>query len=336
VRKLNLTVPHLAARSGRAAAVLVSVLFAVGCAGDVAPPFELEGSGDIEGRVFFDANGDGEYTPAAGDQPVADHRVELRERGTQQVMQDVVTDDRGRFAFESVRPGTHDIYLDTVGLADMTICRNPLPASVYVSERQYVPVPTAEGCVITIATAKTLQIGDFVMVEGVTTVGQGRHRNDNIYLQDLTTGIQVFGIPSTLGLIEGDSVRVTGELGQFNDELQIVNPNVTLLGEGTVPEPRVVTGAEINALTYVGELVRAESATLLEVGSEDGLGRHNVTLQAEDGESFQVRIEGGAVDAMPASAWVVGATYDITGALGSFRGTAQIKPRVAADIERVE
>lgn len=336
MRKLISTVPHLAAFSGRAAAVLFFTALTTACTGDVAPPFEVEGSGEIEGRVFFDANGDGEYNPAGGDDPIADHRVELRERGTEQIVDETVTDDRGRFLFENVAAGTHDIFLDTLGLADMTICRNPRPASVYINERQFVPVPTAEGCVITIRTAKSLQLGDFVMVEGVATVGQGRHRDDNIYLQDATTGIQVFGVPSSLGITEGDSVQVTGELGQFNDELQVVNPTVTVLGEGTVPDPRVVTGAEINALTYVGELVRAENATVVEVGDADGLGRHNVTLQAEDGETFQLRVEGGLADAVPAASWEVGATYHVTGALGSFRGTAQVKPRTAADIERVE
>lgn len=336
MRKRISTVPQLAAFSGRAAAVLVSMALATACAGDVAPPFEVEGSGDIEGRVFFDANGDGEYNPGVGDEPLADQRVELRERGTEQIVADTATDDRGRFYFDNVPAGTHDIYLDTVGLADMTICRNPRPASVYINERQFVPVPTAEGCVITVQAAKSLQIGDFVMVEGVATVGQGRHRDDNIYVQDATSGIQVFGVPSGLGVTEGDSLRVTGELGEFNDELQVVNPAITVIGDGTVPDPVVLTGAEINALTNVGELVRAENATLVEVGDEDGLGRHNVTLEGEDGETFQLRVEGGLVDEVPASSWEVGATYHVTGALGNFRGTAQLKPRTAADIERVE
>lgn len=338
MKKSILTVPGPAAQLGRAVAVLISALLIAACADDITPPFEVEGEGAIEGRVFFDVDGDSEYNPGVGDQALAGQRVELRERGTEQVLAggETLTDDRGRFEFTDVPPGTHDLYLDTVGLADMAICRNPRPASVYVNETQFVTVPTAEGCVITIAAAKDLQLGEFVLIEGVVTVGQGRHRDDNIYLQDATTGIQVFGVPSSVGLTEGDSVRITGDLGAFNDELQIVNPSVTVLGEGTVPEPELITGAELNELTHVGELVRLEGAEVVEVGSEDGLGRHNVTFEAQDGQTFQLRVEGGAVDDLPASFWEVGARYDVTGVLGNFRGTGQIKPRTAADIEQVE
>jgi hypothetical protein len=339
VRKPYSTVSLAAVLRGGAAAVLVLAgAMLAACETELTPPFIVEGAGSIEGRVFFDAAGTGRYDPGSGDFALANRRVELRERGTERVMAggETTTDARGIFQFTNVPPGTHHVFVDTLGLVEMSICRNPIPVSVYINETQAVTVPTPRGCVITVRTAKEQPLGTFVMVEGVVTVGQGRHRPDNIYVQDLTAGIQVFGVSGALGLVEGDSVRVMGDMGAFNDELQIVQPSVTHLGDATPIEPRLLTGAQVNSLAHVGELVTVRNAMVRSVGNPDGLGRHNVSLEAPDGQTFEVRIEGGMVPHMAHSDWELGARYHIVGALGNFRGMAQVKPRIATDIVKVQ
>lgn len=339
MRKPTLTAPRAAVLRGGAVAVFFfAAAMMAACASDLTPPFAVEGAGSIEGRVFFDATGNSRYDPGSGDFPLADRRVELRERGTERILAggETETDPRGIFQFTNVTPGTHHVFVDTVGLVDMAICRNPVPVSVYINELQALAVPGQVGCVITIRAAKRERPGSSVMVEGVVTVGQGRHRTDNIYLQDATTGIQVFGVPGALALVEGDSIQVMGDIGVFNDELQIVEPSITVLGVGTVPEPLELNGEQVNSLNHVGELVTVRNAVLRSVGSPDGIGRHNVSLEAEDGETFAVRIEGGMVPHMPHDAWEIGATYHVIGALGNFRGLAQIKPRIGSDIVKVQ
>jgi DNA/RNA endonuclease YhcR with UshA esterase domain len=185
--------------------------------------------------------------------------------------------------------------------------------------------------------AKDLPLGTFVVVEGVVTVAPGQHRvqNDNLYFLDVTAGIQVFVAAVSVASL-GDSIRIQGDLGQFNQELQITQPTVTILGAGTIPEPREVTGEEVNARTFEGRLAVVHNAVLRSVGTPDGFGRHNVVLEAPDGQEFQLRGEQGGVPDMPTTAWQIGATYHVTGALGSFQGTAQMKPRSGADIVRVD
>lgn len=188
---------------------------------------------------------------------------------------------------------------------------------------------------ITIAEARAEVDATVVAVIGVVTVGHGMHRTqgDDIYLQDATAGLKVFGSALIAAeLAVGDSVLIVGPMATFNDERQISGPSlVEARGTGTVPDAVVLGSAEFNALDHEGELVRIENVTLVEIGSADGAGRHNVTFEDAAGE-MSVRIEGGVVDLFPAASWNVGATYTITGALGQFRGLAQLKPRLEADV----
>jgi hypothetical protein len=192
--------------------------------------------------------------------------------------------------------------------------------------------------VLSIATAKARPAGDTVTVAGVVTVPQGafRTQGDNIYLQDNTAGMQIFDVDPALGLVVGDSIRVRGLMGAFNGEVQMVRfdavtrPTVIDLGTGTTPAPRVVTVAEIIARTFEGQLVRITDAVLVTVGGGTGASYNN-TFQV-GGTNFTVRIEAGVGASVLRASWTVGNTYTITGVLGSFTGTAQLKPRGTADI----
>jgi len=179
--------------------------------------------------------------------------------------------------------------------------------------------------------------GNVVLIEGVITVAQGTYRTDNAYLQDTSSGVQLFNLPTTLGLAVGDSVRVAGIMGAFAGEREILRfttttpPVVFRLGAGTAATPRTVTGAEIAARTFEGQLVTVTNATLTST-VPGGTTGYNLTFSA-GGTSFTVRIETPVVASVPRSFWTQNTTYaSITGALGSFNGAAQLKPRSAADI----
>jgi hypothetical protein len=261
-------------------------------------------------------------------------RVELRQRGTQQTLANgqATTTSTGRFRIDGVPLGTHSLYVDTLALpAGMRLCQNPLPASIFTGEARFVSLNAVAACLITIADARTRAAGTPIVVRGVVTVPQGAHRGDNIYMQDRTSGIQVFGL-TALGLAVGDSIEVSGVMGAFNLEQQITSPVVARLGEGTPVEPRIATGRDVADIRFEGQLLRVNNAevTAVQAGTASG---YNVNMRDETG-AFEVRIEGGLLTAIPHSTWVVGARYDVIGALGRFNALGQLKLRSANEIVR--
>jgi DNA/RNA endonuclease YhcR with UshA esterase domain len=192
--------------------------------------------------------------------------------------------------------------------------------------------------VLSIATAKARPAGDTVTVAGVVTVPQGafRTQGDNIYLQDNTAGMQIFDVDPALALVVGDSVKITGLMGAFNGELQMVRfdvatrPTVVDLGGGTAITPRTITVADLVARTYEGELVQITDAVLTVIPSGTSAS-YNLTFDI-GGTTFTGRIEAGVGATVTRATWTVGNTYTIVGVLGSFNGAAQLKPRGAGDI----
>jgi len=193
----------------------------------------------------------------------------------------------------------------------------------------------------TIAEAREVELGDTVTVEGVVTAPQGRLNAANVYIQDATGGIQVFNVPTDMALQLGDLIRVTGAMAQFSGERQIARfsttspPVVTKLGTAAVPQPLVLTGAQVLANTFEGQLATVHDVEVLTVQSQSatGTGSYNVTVRAPDGTTFTVRIDNRATGVENAG-WVVGAHYDVTGVLGSFNGGGQLKPRFPGDVVR--
>jgi hypothetical protein len=317
----------------------LAALLAVGVAAcDTGPaaPFVIDEVGSLEGLVFYDADRDGRFDPSAGDSLLPGVTVTVRERGTQRTLANgqAVTGATGRFRIDNLPLGTHHLYVDTLALpAGMRLCQNPLPASVYRDEDRFMALNAVAACLITIAEARTRPINTPVVIRGVVTVRQGAHRNDNIYMQDRTTGIQVFGIPS-LGLVVGDSIEVTGNMGAFGLEQQIVSPIVARLGEASaLVEPRPATGRDVADIRWEGELLRLTNVevTAVQTGTASG---YNVNMRDEHGTAFEIRVEGGLIPTIPHATWQVGARYDLIGALGRFNALGQLKLRDASEVTR--
>ncbi|MGH7581726.1 MAG: SdrD B-like domain-containing protein [Gemmatimonadales bacterium] len=190
-----------------------------------------------------------------------------------------------------------------------------------------------------IATAK-LNLNDTVTVVGVVTAGRGTFRTDNGYIQDSTSGVQIFNLPSNLTINLGDTVRVHGKMVVFSGENEIENNaapadsiRVTVIGSGPAPLPRVVTGTEFAARTFEGELVKLADVTIVTVGTASGSGTYTVTGTAEDGTAVTIFMSAptGSVPP-PATTYTVGHQYDIAGIASVFTSTAELKPRGAADV----
>jgi DNA/RNA endonuclease YhcR with UshA esterase domain len=327
--------------SGRVLRLVVVSLVALvlaGCDDEIAPVFEPVGQGAIAGRLFFDADNNGLYTPVGGDVPFGGRTVQVRERGSTELLASGQTDAEGAFSFEGLPTGTHHLLVERVQLVQGTdtlrLCQSPLPVSVYINEQAYVTLNAKLGCVIPISQAVRLADGDFATVAGVVTAPPGVFRSNNLYMQDATGGIQVFGLPGGLGIELGDSIEVSGEIDIFNTEFEIVNPRVAPnIKKGVpVPPPVVLTTAELGAITptsaNMGRLVTVRGVTVGTFASG------NAPIDDGSGAS-QIRLDANVAGTVPQSTFQAGSCYDITGVVGIFNSAPQLKPRGPGDIAEV-
>ncbi|MBL0937805.1 MAG: hypothetical protein IBJ03_02860 [Gemmatimonadaceae bacterium] len=324
-------------RHARVLAVTAAALASVSCVEDPAPVTALEGTGQVSGILFFDRDNNNVFTPTAGDSLMPGVTVRVLDRGTSTVLGTATTGANGRYEI-TVPIGTHD--LDVVRssaiVAGNFIWCGATP-SVYRNEATFVPTALKFGCVVRINAAKLVALNGSVTIAGIVTAQPGRYRaaNDNLYLQDPTGGIQVFGVPASLGLQEGDSIEVTGTMAAFNTQLQITSPRIApnIKRGADVPDPvQVTTGAlaaTTNALApNVGRLVRVRKVTVGAFASG------NAPMNDGSGAA-QVRLDGNAATTIGTTRFETGKCYDITGIVGFFNNATQLQPRGAFDVTEV-
>ncbi len=189
---------------------------------------------------------------------------------------------------------------------------------------------------LTLGQIRQLPLGTEVTARGVVLVDQGTFRTDNTYIQDETGGILVFAIQPGTGLLAGDTVVVEGDLGAFQQELQITRssparPDVTVVGSGPAPAPIEVTGTQVANLSLEGRLGRIDQVTVTDIAIFAN--SQNITVQAPDGATFVVRVDNTNNTGISPDTWEDGASYRLTGILVSFQGNPQLKLRSPADVE---
>jgi DNA/RNA endonuclease YhcR with UshA esterase domain len=286
--------------------------------------------GSIEGRVFRDLSGSGDFDPGT-DEPGEGFRVELFRGGdvAGEASGDVVTGADGVFGFEALRPGAWTLRvtppppLEVAGGAIRTV-------TVGAGAATSVDVIFEGDLVLDIADARTLSSGTPVTVEGVVTAPQNTWNPREVMVQDATGGILVFVRSGQSPALElGDRVRVSGTIGFFSGNIQITgNPTVEFMGVEAPPEPRRITGEEMLARTYEGQLVTLSRVTVdsIEVLTFDN---HDVFVTAEDGSKVIIRVD--SRSGIASVDWTVGVTYQVTGALRFLAGNPRLYPRSTAD-----
>jgi DNA/RNA endonuclease YhcR with UshA esterase domain len=291
--------------------------------------------GSIQGVVYRDDTGSGQFDP--GDTPAPGVLVVLRSGSGPEapVVDSTRTNVAGAFEFSLLRPGAYTLQLTPLPGIQL-VGGNVREVMVPAETRLNVPVQFTGSLRINVIEARQRAAqGDSstVLVEGVATVGSVPF-GGTIYVQDATDGVMVFPATGT-SVNAGDQIRVSGLLGHFGQELQIgrstPRATVEVIGTGTLPTPRTVTGVQIAARTFEGELAIARRLTVTAVGGGPASATYNVTAEAEDGTVVTIRVQHANV-AIPQPFWSVGTTYDVTGLLGSFNNVAQLKPRSQADV----
>lgn len=324
-----------AAGLGVAAVVLVA-----GC-NDIAPPLVVDGTGGVEGMVFFDASEDGVFDPSDGDFAMPGIGIAVRRRGTDEVFTGgaATTGADGRFALASIPVGTHDMQIDTLTVpAGIAICQNPVRVSVFVTETRFSSVAGRPGCLITTAAAKDLPLGTFVVVRGIVTSTPGQVDAGRSFIQDGTAGTLIFSTAlDGLGIQLGDQIEVGATTGAFANDFQLTG-TVTLRehipGFAPDPMPLVVTTGDIaasgaaytdplqgafirlEAVQFTGAFGTTPGGNIQNGAMDDGSG--GIVIRADDG--FANRNDLNTI-------FTVGSCYNVNGFGANFAGGGQIFPR---------
>lgn len=187
--------------------------------------------------------------------------------------------------------------------------------------------------VISIADARTLPLGTIVNIAGVVTVAE--EFRGPMYFQDVTGGMAWYnddmrgeGDAFLLDVSRGDSIVITGELGEFNDLIQIVGTNVEyeFLQTETEISPVAITLAQMNSGDFEGQLV-AIDVSITNPGTLQG----NTNYEITDGTGTgQMRISAFS-DIAGSDAPTEEST--VVGVIGIFSGTYQLLPRDLDDID---
>jgi endonuclease/exonuclease/phosphatase family metal-dependent hydrolase len=205
------------------------------------------------------------------------------------------------------------------------------------------------GNVIPIAQARNLPLGTMVTVSGWITVGN--QLGGPAYFQDGTAGLAAFWPDLHAAVQDGDSVVVSGPLGEFGNSTGVTGDGLRQISVPTgssdvitftvhpagrrVQTPRTITLNEMNSGLYEGQLVEIENLTISALNQTapfTGAFQANVnyTIRNTAGQVGQLRIDNNTnlVNATAPSGPV-----NIVGVIGRFAGTYQIFPRSSADIE---
>ena len=315
---------------------------------DSAPPTTIEGSGTVVGQVYFDANGNGRFDPIGGDTALVGAAIDLTSRGdSARVIQSTTSGAQGSFTLQGVPIGTHEIRARITNGGVITCA--PVPVTVQVSEQAFASTPLRVSCRIDIAEAEKRTTGSIITVGGIVTAAPGVYRPNNLYLQDVTGGMQAFNVPggTSSGIAEGDSIEITGPLGAFQQELQISPVNSFRIAsrgrsidtlQYTVAQLRAAYAADVQTARPIGQLIVLRGVRLRGVpatfapGTTPGAGGTDFrVVQGTDsiGGRFDVaqNIQANLDAARPDTR-----CYDVTGILGLFGSTLQIKPRRPSDI----
>ncbi len=338
---------QMSGRVRRWAVALAAVSVLAACDDDVAPPTAIEGTGSVEGLLFYDANRDGLFDPSAGDEALPGVQLVLRQRGTEDVLAGgtAVTGDDGRFSMTGVPLGTHELFVNESTAPEFaTFCRNPIPVSVYRNETQFEDVDARQSCLVTIAVAEEQPLGEYVTVSGIVVSGSGMIRPGYIHIEDESGGVRLFDYAlDDLGLEVGDRLEASGTLAAYGGDFQITGITVNAVEEDAAdPQPTLVTTAEISEAgldgkdPLLGRLVKVEGAELVSEFGADGMHYRNALIDTGEGATI-VRLEEAVGAGTPEieALMTVGSCYDITGVTGTFSQEGQIFPRTPADIVEV-
>ncbi|WP_429845170.1 chitobiase/beta-hexosaminidase C-terminal domain-containing protein [Brevibacillus sp. FIR094] len=177
----------------------------------------------------------------------------------------------------------------------------------------------------TIAEARSTPIGTNVSVVGTVTAMFEAGGQNNVYFQDDTAGL-VLRAPGLTGKIEeGDKIRATGKMNDYNGlaQLEAATSNVEIVQkQAGVPNPQIVTSTDFAAAT--GEALEGKLVTV-----------KVVTVKSVTSGNYKLEDQHGTFVSRPAATLPlpVNKSYAaITGVVNYDRNEYKLVPRTIADL----
>lgn len=188
--------------------------------------------------------------------------------------------------------------------------------------------------VLSIADARTKALGEAVLVSGVV-IDAGNNSGNSRVIYDGTAGVVVrsFDVGNeSSNLVQGDSITVSGVLGDYRNILQISESPIVInliKQNATLPEPQDVSISDIND-DYESELVRIKGVKFTSGSTfQGGGGAGNFTV-TDGSNTIICRI--GSSNHPLVGTNVPDGIVEIVGFVGQFDNDYQISPRTSDDI----
>lgn len=227
----------------------------------------------------------------------------------------------------------HLNYLMLMLLSDMNRILQSLPIFILLFFTVFPDHAKAQE-VISIAEARELPQGTTVTVAGwVTVTDQFR---GPVYFQDETAGIAWYdgtlmrnSDEFLIDVAEGDSIVVTGELGDFNGLLQIVNYDTyTVHPEGnSIQDPVDISTDQLNSGNFEAQLVKISNIEF----DDTGVFRRGANYDISD-QSGSTELRSDSRSNLP-GIQIPRGTGAAVGVGGIFQGTTQLLVRSVADLQ---
>lgn len=204
---------------------------------------------------------------------------------------------------------------------------------------------------VTIQEARAADLETPVTVTGVINTNDYGFNDGQFYIQDETAGINIFA--NDLGgengealFAAGDTIRVSGETGAFNEQAQIALENYEIVGSGPVPDAVMIDAAQVTVDSeFQGQRIEVAGLELIDPADADGCepwptdpidSSSGLTvcaspnLDSDNPDTLAIRIDRGQ-SFYDGSDAPVGA-FTLTGTLGRFFDDAQIFPFFEGDV----
>ncbi|MBE0450952.1 MAG: lamin tail domain-containing protein [Clostridia bacterium] len=153
---------------------------------------------------------------------------------------------------------------------------------------------------------------------------------DSIYLQDATAGINLFPVAGDVRA--GQTVQITGTTSSYNGERQLNVEKLTIVDPTikALPEPKVVTSADILNATYLGSLVKV-TGKVTEIGLSNGV-VESVYVKDANGDVCRIFIDGYITKDVVVANLEVGAGITAIGLSSNDAEGPRVRIRDRADI----
>ena len=146
------------------------------------------------------------------------------------------------------------------------------------------------------------RVGQTVVVKGVVTtpdLNLSSSSSNSFYVQDETGGLNIYSKPKlTPFLAVGDLVQITGVVTMYSGltELVVTGADTTIikLGKGTIPEPKVITIAELmaNGEKYESTLIKVNALAKTATSAAWPAAGSDANMNVWDGyKNFTMRID---------------------------------------------